>query len=137
MKKLLLMPQELGFPPGYITPRSYQNVTASFTRRNYLGTQDTWEGLMDGHFILAGSPETVREQLLHILGELGIGIMLLLFQIGSLPHDLTMKSTNLFATKVLPQLREDIRRKYPHLLRSKAAAALLEAQAYKECESLR
>ena len=55
--------------------------------------------------------------------------MLLLFQIGSLPHDLTMKSTNLFATKVLPQLREDIRRKYPHLLRTKAAAALLEAQA--------
>ena len=31
-----------------------------------------------------------------------------------------------FATKVLPQLREDIRRKFPHLLKSKAAAALLE-----------
>ncbi len=108
MKKLLLLPPELGFPPGYITPRSYANVVGSFTRRNYMGTQNTWEDLMDGHFILAGSPATVRDQLIYILKELGTGIILCLFQIGSMPHDLALKSMNLFATEVMPQVRAEV-----------------------------
>src|SRR5262249_41840513 len=108
MKKLLLLPLELGFPPGYITSRSYANVVGSFTRRNYMGTQNTWEDLMDGHFILAGSPATVREQLIYILKKLGTGIMLCLFQIGSMPHDLALKSINLFATEVMPQVRTEV-----------------------------
>ena len=108
MKKLLLLPPELGFPPGYITPRSYANVVGSFTRRNYMGTQNTWEDLMDGCFILAGSPATVREQLTHILKELGTGIMLCLFQIGSMPHELALKSMNLFASEVMPRVRAEV-----------------------------
>jgi hypothetical protein len=108
MKKLLLLPPELGFPPGYITPRSYPNVVGSFTRRNYMGTQNTWEDLMDGRFILAGSPATVREQLISILKELGTGMMLCLFQIGSMPHELALKSMNLFATEVMPQVRAEV-----------------------------
>src|SRR5712664_4169163 len=108
MKKLLLLPPELAFPPGHITPRSYSNVVGSFTRKNYIGTQNTWEDLMDGHFILAGSPATVREQLIYILKELGTGVILCLFQIGSMPHDLALKSMNLFATEVMPQVRAEV-----------------------------
>jgi alkanesulfonate monooxygenase SsuD/methylene tetrahydromethanopterin reductase-like flavin-dependent oxidoreductase (luciferase family) len=73
-----------------------------------MGTQNTWEDLMDGRFILAGSPTTVREQLIYILKELGTGIMLCLFQIGSMPHDLALKSMNLFATEVMPQVRAEV-----------------------------
>jgi hypothetical protein len=97
-----------------ISPRSYQNVVGSFTRRNYMGTQNTWEDLMDGHFILAGSPATVREQLLFILKELEAGIMLCLFQIGSMPHELALKSMNLFATEVMPQVRVEVDRSLSH-----------------------
>ena len=110
MKKLLLLPPEQAFPPGYITPRSYQNVIGSFTRRHYMGTQNTWEDLMDGRFILAGSPATVREQLTSMVKELGIGILMPLFQIGSLPHTLATKSATLFATDVLPYIRKEVER---------------------------
>jgi alkanesulfonate monooxygenase SsuD/methylene tetrahydromethanopterin reductase-like flavin-dependent oxidoreductase (luciferase family) len=122
MKKLLLLPPQLGFPPGYITPRSYQNVVGSFTRKNYMGTQNTWEDLMEGRFILAGSPTTVREQLTYILKELGTGIMLCLFQIGSMPHDLALKSMHLFATEVMPQVQAEIDRSLSHRLGAATAA---------------
>jgi|GEM_PF-6756507 len=90
----------------------------------------SFSGRSDGRTLYSGwKSRDVREQLLYRLDELGIGILLLLFQIGSLPHDLTTKSTNLFATKVLPRLRDDIRRKLPHLLKSKATSTLSEAQA--------
>jgi alkanesulfonate monooxygenase SsuD/methylene tetrahydromethanopterin reductase-like flavin-dependent oxidoreductase (luciferase family) len=79
-----------------------------------MGTQNTWEDLMDGRFILAGSPATVREQLLFILKELGTGVILSLFQIGSMPHELALKSMNLFATEVMPQARAEIDRSLTH-----------------------
>jgi hypothetical protein len=75
-----------------------------------MGTQNTWEDLMDGGFILAGSPATVREQLAAMVKELGIGILMPLFQIGSLPHALATKSANLFATEVLPYIRTEVER---------------------------
>ncbi|MCS6927264.1 MAG: hypothetical protein NZ578_15350, partial [Candidatus Binatia bacterium] len=99
-----------GFPPGYITPRSYQNVVGSFTRKHYLGTQNTWEDLLAGRFVLVGSPATVREQLLSIVKELGIGILLCLLQVGSLPHELAQKNMSLFATEVMPQVRAELAR---------------------------
>jgi hypothetical protein len=42
--------------------------------------------------------------------ELGIGILMPLFQIGSLPHALATKSANLFATEVLPYIRQEVER---------------------------
>lgn len=75
-----------------------------------MGTQNTWADFMDGRFILAGSPTAVREQLLFILKELGTGVILSLFQIGSMPHELALKSMNLFATEVMPQVRVEIDR---------------------------
>lgn len=125
MKKLLLLPPEQAFPPGYITPRSYQNVIGSFSRRHYMGTQNTWEDLMDGRFILAGSPATVREQLLSIIKELGVGILMPLFQIGSLPHHLAVKSASLFATEVLPYIHKET----AHLQKRQSAPTLGTAEA--------
>jgi hypothetical protein len=48
--------------------------------------------------------------LLFILKELGTGVILSLFQIGSMPHELALKSMNLFATEVMPQVRAEIDR---------------------------
>jgi alkanesulfonate monooxygenase SsuD/methylene tetrahydromethanopterin reductase-like flavin-dependent oxidoreductase (luciferase family) len=87
-----------------------------------MGTQNTWEDLIEGRFILAGSPTTVREQLISILQELGTGIMLCLFQIGSMPHDLASKSMHLFATEVMPQVRTEIARTPSHQLGATMAA---------------
>ena len=54
-----------------------------------------------------GSPETVTEQLVDALGELGTGNLLGLFQLGSLPADLTRANLTLFSEQVMPRLRKE------------------------------
>ena len=39
--------------------------------------------------------------------ELGAGVLMGLFQFGSMPHALAKKNIELFATKVLPALKRD------------------------------
>ena len=54
-----------------------------------------------------GSPETVADQLIENLRRLGTGNLLGLFQLGTLPHDLTKKNLSLFAEQVMPRLRAE------------------------------
>ncbi|HXG18405.1 MAG TPA: hypothetical protein VNN62_04955 [Methylomirabilota bacterium] len=51
-----------------------------------------------------------------MIKELGIGILMPLFQIGSLPHHLAVKSATLFATEVLPHVRKETERFQGHTL---------------------
>jgi hypothetical protein len=44
--------------------------------------------------------------LLTYVNELGLGTVLALLQFGSLPADLTARSTHLYATEVVPYVRE-------------------------------
>jgi alkanesulfonate monooxygenase SsuD/methylene tetrahydromethanopterin reductase-like flavin-dependent oxidoreductase (luciferase family) len=55
---------------------------------------------------LVGSPATVRERLLAYVKELGLGTVLALLQFGSLPAELTARSTALYASEVVPYVRE-------------------------------
>ena len=68
---------------------------------------ETWEEIIEGRYAIVGSPETVADTLIDSLGRLGTGNLLGLFQLGSLPHDLTAKNMKLFADKVLPKLRKE------------------------------
>ena len=52
-----------------------------------------------------GDPDTVAAAIRRHMDELGAGVLMGLFQFGSLPHDLARKNIELFASKVLPQLR--------------------------------
>jgi alkanesulfonate monooxygenase SsuD/methylene tetrahydromethanopterin reductase-like flavin-dependent oxidoreductase (luciferase family) len=55
--------------------------------------------------VIAGSPATVRDQLIQFVDEFRIGNLLVMLQMGGMPHDLTMKNIHLFAEEVLPHLR--------------------------------
>ena len=44
--------------------------------------------------------------MLAYVNELGLGTILALLQFGSLPADLTARSTHLYATEVVPYVRE-------------------------------
>ena len=57
---------------------------------------------------VVGSPATVRDKLKHYIKQLGVGNLLGLFQLGSLPADLTRKNMTLFAEQVLPALRAEL-----------------------------
>lgn len=71
----------------------------------FMRYQETWDQIEQGAYAIVGSPETVRDKLIDHMGKLGTGNLLGIFQLGSLPHELTVKSMTMFAESVLPALR--------------------------------
>ena len=61
--------------------------------------------LEQGH-VIVGSPDEVAEKLREVATTLHIGHLLLLLHFGNMSKDLTRYNTNLFAEKVLPQIRD-------------------------------
>jgi alkanesulfonate monooxygenase SsuD/methylene tetrahydromethanopterin reductase-like flavin-dependent oxidoreductase (luciferase family) len=90
-------------PPGYTSARSYQRIIEAAP--TFMRYQETWDQIDEGAYAIVGSPATVRDKLIDHMGKLGAGNLLGIFQLGSLPHDLTVKSMTLFGEKVLPALR--------------------------------
>jgi len=91
-------------PPGYTSLRSIQGILKGIG--TFAINLKTWDEVMEGHYVAIGSPSTVLEMLEADLERLGTGNLLGLFQLGTLPHDLTMRSLSLFAKEVMPKLRE-------------------------------
>jgi alkanesulfonate monooxygenase SsuD/methylene tetrahydromethanopterin reductase-like flavin-dependent oxidoreductase (luciferase family) len=90
-------------PPGYTSPRSARAILKN--QDKFLYAQKSWADVEKGVFAIVGSPATVRQQLEQYGKELGCGVILTGCQMGSLPHDLARKSTELLAREVLPHVR--------------------------------
>jgi alkanesulfonate monooxygenase SsuD/methylene tetrahydromethanopterin reductase-like flavin-dependent oxidoreductase (luciferase family) len=90
-------------PPGYTTARSAVKMLGA--RNDFMMYIDTWKQVEDGGYAIVGSPETVRQKMQEMIDMLGIGNVLALLQLGTLPADLTRKNMELFAREVLPALR--------------------------------
>ena len=56
---------------------------------------------------IIGSPETVIRELRSQSETLGCGVVMGLFQFGSMPHELAMKNIALFAKEVLPEVQRN------------------------------
>jgi alkanesulfonate monooxygenase SsuD/methylene tetrahydromethanopterin reductase-like flavin-dependent oxidoreductase (luciferase family) len=94
---------EIVFPPGYVTPGSLRGMLSS----GMSGfAQMTYEDLLREQIVIAGSPDTVREQIARLSEELGFGAMNVLLCIGDMPHDRVVKSMELFAREVMPAFRD-------------------------------
>ncbi len=93
-------------PPGYTSARSIAGIHKALGK--FLSTVKTRQQVEDGAYALVGSPETVRDKLLHYVPHLGVGNLLGLFQLGTLPADLTKKNMRLFAEQVMPALRREL-----------------------------
>ncbi len=96
----------VAFPPGHTSARSIANVNKALTQ--FLSTVKTRQEIEAGFYAVVGSPQTVRDRLAEIIKTLGVGNLLGLFQLGTLPADLTRKSMTLFANEVLPSLRNEL-----------------------------
>ena len=68
--------------------------------------EGTWGNYIDNGIVIAGSPDTVAERLTEAVKGLRIGHLMASLQIGSMPHDLTLHNISLFATKVMPKVRD-------------------------------
>ncbi|HEY2827962.1 MAG TPA: LLM class flavin-dependent oxidoreductase [Pirellulales bacterium] len=93
-------------PPGYTSAQSIAVISRA--KEKFLSNITTREQVEQGAYAVVGSPATVRDRLKEHVKRLGVGNLLGLFQLGSLPSDLTKKSMTLFAREVLPSLRKDL-----------------------------
>jgi len=99
--------------PGFSDPPGYRTIeTIKAGRLNQLRaeaqkvfSQLTWKDLVEGGMVIAGSPDTVRERMEHMITTLRLGAVFCLFHMGDMPDWKTRRSTQLFADKVMPQLR--------------------------------
>jgi alkanesulfonate monooxygenase SsuD/methylene tetrahydromethanopterin reductase-like flavin-dependent oxidoreductase (luciferase family) len=92
-------------PPGYTSVRSVENIMKN--AGTFALNLDTWEQVVEGQYAIVGSPETVTELLAANIERLGVGNLLGLFQLGTLPAADTRRNLELFATEVMPRLRVD------------------------------
>jgi alkanesulfonate monooxygenase SsuD/methylene tetrahydromethanopterin reductase-like flavin-dependent oxidoreductase (luciferase family) len=103
LNKFLRMPVEMLLPPGYLSLKSMMGVMGA-KREIGSGTLTIEEVMQKGMF-LCGSAATLREKLEQYQKEIGFGYLLPTMQFGTLPHELTKKSTEIFAKEVIPYFR--------------------------------
>jgi alkanesulfonate monooxygenase SsuD/methylene tetrahydromethanopterin reductase-like flavin-dependent oxidoreductase (luciferase family) len=104
-------------PPGYTSMKSWEGILRGMSK--FALHLETWDEVIDGTYAVVGSPDTVYDRLEETLTRLGTGNLLGLFQLGSLPADLTRRNLELFAAEVLPRLRA----RFPEVEPALASAA--------------
>ena len=105
--KLLHLPEALFMPPGHMTHSSlkYLIVQKALPPFGTLKT-NSYKEFKDQEYLLTGSVETVKEQLLDVVKRLRVGNLMVLPQFGSMGHDQAMRNIELFTQGVLPALRD-------------------------------
>ncbi|MEB3102130.1 LLM class flavin-dependent oxidoreductase [Ferviditalea candida] len=102
--KHLVMPTDFLFPPGYLPAETHQKTVQS---KAGLGTPGAFQfkDLIDRGMLIAGSPDSVRDQLIELNRTLGFGKLNINMHFGNMPHHRTMKNIELLGKHVLPALR--------------------------------
>jgi probable LLM family oxidoreductase len=86
-------------------------------QRDRIGRERGWpptnreqfESEVDHGAVFAGSPETVAVRIARAVQALGLGRFDLKYSNGAMPHEHLMRSIELYATKVVPRVRELLR----------------------------
>ena len=107
-KKCLHVPAYFGAAPGYRTTKSVKSGLSSMARQARMQQKAnfTWKDYIDNGNVIAGSPATVRDRLREAIKGLRVGHLMVLCQFGDMPRGLAFKNTELFATEVMPHLRD-------------------------------
>jgi alkanesulfonate monooxygenase SsuD/methylene tetrahydromethanopterin reductase-like flavin-dependent oxidoreductase (luciferase family) len=104
--KCLHWPVQYLSPPGNQDYRSLVAAVAKPLRRAEDPKTLRYRDFVEKGYVIAGSPATVRDRLKEeVIKGLNVGNLMVLLQIGSMPHELTLENIDLFARKVLPELR--------------------------------
>ena len=101
--KCLHWPLELGSPPGNQDYRSLLAAARSNVRRAEDTKQLRYRDFVEKGYVIAGSPATVRDRIREeVVKGLRVGNLMVLLQIGSMPHELDRKSTRLNSSHSSP-----------------------------------
>jgi alkanesulfonate monooxygenase SsuD/methylene tetrahydromethanopterin reductase-like flavin-dependent oxidoreductase (luciferase family) len=109
--KSLHIPAEFFFPPGHQDYRSLENSIRKGLLKSQFEQLEAipnykFKDFVDKRLVIAGSPATVRDMLREAVQDLRVGNLMVLLQIGSMPHDLTLKNIDLFSREVMPHLHD-------------------------------
>ena len=67
------------------------------------------ERMNDLGMFICGSVDTVKSRLEEFHDRIGLGQVCTILQFGTLPHELTRKNMELFASEVLPHFKDRMR----------------------------
>ena len=99
-------PAPYAAPPGNQDYRSLEVAVINPVRRMEDPKTLRYRDFVEKGYVIAGSPATVRQRLEEeVVKGLRVGNLMVLLQIGSMPHELTLQNMDLFAREVLPSLR--------------------------------
>jgi probable LLM family oxidoreductase len=82
-----------------------------------IGRERGWPPMIRAQFdatagpegaLFVGSPETVARKIVRVAGELGLARFDLKYSAGTLPHDLLLRSIELYGSKVAPLVRQEL-----------------------------
>jgi len=93
---------ELVFPPGYMTPSSFRGLLMAGMKPY---PELSYEELLNHGYAVVGSPDTVKARLRELQEELGFGQLIGLFGLGDITPERSRRSTELFASEVMPAIR--------------------------------
>lgn len=99
--------------PGYVSEASLRaqiargtaGLSAEDRRKAASGELSFWEYDELG-YIVAGTPERVRQRLRDLLTQLRVGQLIACLHVGNLAEDVAAHNTHLFGTQVAPYLRD-------------------------------
>jgi alkanesulfonate monooxygenase SsuD/methylene tetrahydromethanopterin reductase-like flavin-dependent oxidoreductase (luciferase family) len=95
---------EMVNPPGYVSPGSLRGML-SLDRKPFSAL--TYAELLAEGYAVVGSPDTVAARLTEMYDKLGgYGQLIGLFAIGTATREQTRRCTELFATEVIPAIRD-------------------------------
>lgn len=97
-------PAHDNFPPGYVSPQSLRGALSGGYRSKAMN-ELTFDDLVANKWLVAGSPDTVTDQLKDIIDYFGAGRVVVSMNVGTKHRWLAHKSMWLFAEQVMPRLR--------------------------------
>jgi alkanesulfonate monooxygenase SsuD/methylene tetrahydromethanopterin reductase-like flavin-dependent oxidoreductase (luciferase family) len=105
-RKMLRIHPPYAEAPGYRSIASIrESIRPQIGEEAQKAAQELeWKDFVEQGHIIAGSPATVREQLTEAIKMLRVGHLMCLLHIGSMPKDLTLKNTEMFAREVMPAI---------------------------------
>ncbi|MBU7436241.1 LLM class flavin-dependent oxidoreductase [Paraburkholderia fungorum] len=98
--------QSLGLP-GYVDIKGVEFILKDPGDFGIVPKMRTieYKELVEQQCAIVGDADTVTQQLEEMIKNFGIGHLVIMVQIGSMPHSLVMKNIDLLSQRVLPKLR--------------------------------
>lgn len=104
-------------PPGYTSEATLRARVQSMVARAAAssgaitggpapGIARDFENIVDQGYVIVGDPDEVASKLRDVAIGMNVGHLMLLLQFGNMDRALTLHNTELFAKRVLPQIRD-------------------------------